>query len=93
MAKKNAPDFTLCLACCTGWLPLAVAHSLLAKYTATPVEGCMEALKTAARFATRCKDDCLLFGFGIEMLLYSNCSQTVIGLVFTALLPSFKEAQ
>ena len=43
---------------------LAVAHSLLAKYTATPVEGCMEALKTAARFAAGCKDECLLFGTG-----------------------------
>ena len=43
---------------------LAVAHSLLAKYTATPVEGCMEALKAAARFAAGCQHECLLFGFG-----------------------------
>ena len=43
---------------------LVVAHSLLAKYTATPVEGCTEALYVAARFAADCQNECLLFGFG-----------------------------
>ena len=53
---------------------LAVAHSLLAKYTATPVEGCMEALKTAARFAAGCQDECLLFGTGdaVGLKLYTD---------------------
>ena len=57
---------------------LAVAHSLLANYTVTPVAGCMEASKTAARFVASCKDDCLLFAFGnvvgLKLFTESDCA-------------------
>ena len=39
---------------------LATAHSMLARYTANPVEGCLEALKTMVRFAAGCMDECLV---------------------------------
>ena len=55
---------------------LVVSHSILAKYTATSVEGYMEALKTAARFVAGCKDECRLFGFGnavgLKLFTYSD---------------------
>ena len=38
---------------------LAVAHSMLAKYSANPCEGLLEALKTAIRYAAGAVDDCL----------------------------------
>ena len=64
---------------------LAVAHNLLAMYTATPVEGCMEALKAAARFVAGCKDECLFFGTGDAVGLKLFQLQTVIGLACTDL--------
>ena len=39
---------------------LTTAHSMLARYTANPVEGCLEALKTMIRFAAGCMDECLI---------------------------------
>ena len=39
---------------------LAPAHSMLAKYTANPCEGCLEALKTCIRYASGVKEECLV---------------------------------
>jgi phosphotransferase system IIB component len=39
---------------------LAPAHSMLAKYTANPCEGCLEALKTCIRYAAGVKEECLV---------------------------------
>ena len=39
-----------------------MAHRILAKYTANPVAGCMDALKQAMRFASDCKWECLVMG-------------------------------
>ena len=38
---------------------LAVAHSMLAKYSANPVNGCLEALKSTYRYISGAKHDCL----------------------------------
>ena len=53
---------------------MSVAHSLLAKYTANPVAGCMDALKQAVRFAAGCKWECLVMGTGgcTDLKLYSD---------------------
>ena len=53
---------------------MSVAHSLLAKYTANPVAGCMDALKQAVRFASGCKWECLVMGTGdfTDLKLYSD---------------------
>ena len=45
---------------------LAVAHSMLAKYSANPCEGLLEALKTAIRYAAGAVDDCLFIPAGIN---------------------------
>ena len=39
---------------------LTTAHSVLARYTANLVEGCLEALKTMVRFVAGCMDECLV---------------------------------
>ena len=39
---------------------LSTAHSMLARYTANPVEGCLEALKAMCRYAAGCMEDCLM---------------------------------
>ena len=38
---------------------LSVAHSMLAKYSANPVNGCLEALKSTYRYISGAKHDCL----------------------------------
>ena len=83
--KEECTGFRSLLAATT--MPkLAVAHSLLAKYIATPVGGCIEAFKKHWRLLL----DLLLvvkmnvFCLVLEMLLGSSCSLTVIGLVCTA---------
>ena len=39
---------------------LSTAHSMLARYTANPVEGCLEALKAMCRYTAGCMEDCLM---------------------------------
>ena len=53
---------------------MSVAHSLLAKYTANLVTGCMDALKQAMHFASGCKWECLVMSTGnfTDLKFYSD---------------------